>query len=197
MHTNSITVWLLLIFGGFFAGSIMFSKIIPQAVLNTDICESAPDRNPGAANVFSACGVRMGTVCLICDMLKGFLPVYIGCRLLNTDFPLFAAVIAAPALGHAIAPLNRFQGGKCIATIFGELLGLLPLTPIVLLLAALYIFFSVVIKIDPTRIRSIAVFGLFGISALIVLGLQHSYSVALGCAAVSLTAIVKHLTGQA
>ena len=123
---NEIFLWCALIIGGFLCGSIMFSRLLPLLIAGKDVSAESSDRNPGAANAFSACGVAIGMLCLLLDMLKGFLPVLLGRLLLNTNDLLFAAVIVAPVLGHAIAPLNRFHGGKCIATAFGVTIALMP-----------------------------------------------------------------------
>ncbi len=192
MCQGELILWSACIIGGFLLGSVMFSQLIPKILLNKDIATISDDHNPGATNVFVCCGPYWGLACLSLDILKGFLPVYISLHLLDTDDYLFAAVLAAPVMGHAIAPLNRFRGGKCIATSFGVLLGLLPLTNIVLLLAGIYIVFSTVLKINPNRIRSITTFGLFGMISLIVLIHRCQYSIAIGCMLISLTAIAKH-----
>ena len=179
--------------GGFLMGGIMFSQILPQLVLGTDIQATSIDHNPGATNVFVNCGTAMGLLCLALDMLKGALPVILTAKLLGTQNMLFGLVLAAPVLGHAIAPFHHFHGGKCIATAFGEMLGLYPFSHVgLLLLCTIYIVFSTIVKIQPNRIRSIVSFGLFGLSSAIILIHQGEYSIALGCCLIALTAIVKH-----
>ena len=69
-------LWLLLIVSGFFSGGVMYSRILPKLFLKKDICSNSPDKNPGASNVFVSCGVTLGMLCLLMDMLKGFVPVY-------------------------------------------------------------------------------------------------------------------------
>ena len=192
MLRSQMTLWTVFLVGGFLSGSIMFSRLIPQHFLHRDITALSADQNPGATNVFVNCGPVWGLICLSLDMLKGFVPVALACKVLNVDNMWFAAVMAAPVLGHAIAPLNHFKGGKCIATAFGTLLALFPVTHIVLVLAAIYIVFSTVLKINPNRIRSIAAFGLFGAISLIVLLHSRCYSIAVGCLLISGIAIWRH-----
>ena len=103
----------------------------------------------------------------------------------------FAAVMAAPVLGHAVAPLNHFHGGKCIATSFGVMLAILPFSRIWLVLAGLYIFFTL-IRLRPTRVRSIVVYVLFGLYAVPRLLLTGRPSFALGCGATALIAALRH-----
>ena len=180
------------IVGSFLMGGIMFSQIIPRIVEGTDIQAISDDHNPGATNVFVNCGIGLGMLCLFLDLAKGFIPVFLTCKLLGTDNLLFGIVLAAPVLGHAIAPFHHFHGGKCIATAFGEMIGLLPYNRIGLLLAALYVLFSTVIKISPNRIRSIVTFSLFGVLSGMFLSCTGDYAIALGCVLISLTAIMKH-----
>ena len=190
---KGMLLWFAYIAAGFALGGVLFSRWLPLRLLGKDVRLLGEDGNPGAANVFLHCGVPMGLVCLCLDLLKGLLPVYLALRRLDTASLLFAAVIAAPVLGHAVAPFERGPGGKGIACAFGVLLGLLPATGIVFLLAALYILFSTVVRIDPTRRRSLLVFGLFGGSAAVWLTVWGLPSFALGCLAVSLIVFRQHL----
>lgn len=69
---------------------------------------------------------RCGTLTLICELLKGFLPVYLYLRGRSpAECPaIFALILAAPVLGHAFSVFYGFHGGKGIAVSFGCLLGL-------------------------------------------------------------------------
>ena len=192
MTAASLLYFTLAILGGFFLGGIMFCQIIPKIITGKDIQAISEDHNPGTTNVFVHCGPGLGFLCLSLDLMKGFLPVMLGCMYLDRDNLLFGLVLAAPVLGHAIAPFHHFHGGKCIATSFGEMLALLPYNKIGLMLAGLYILFSVVVKIQSNRVKSLIVFSLFGLSSVILLSRSGDYSIALGCALISLTAIVKH-----
>ncbi len=192
MYPTNLLTWLLYIIAFFLTGSIMFCQMIPARILHVDICAISKDHNPGASNVFTNCGTFWGTICLSLDIMKGFLPIFLSIRYLDPDNMLFAAVLAAPVLGHAVAPFNHFHGGKCIATAFGEMLALYPLNQIGILLAAFYILFSTVIRIPSHRIRSIASFGVFGILSGLILTYNHQYAIALGCVLICLIAITKH-----
>ncbi len=188
-----ILIWISFITGGFLLGSILFSKIIPKIAVGKNICELGSDGNPGAANVFMKCGKKLGAVCLAADMLKGFLPAFLAFLFLDYNSFLFALVMISPVVGHALGIFNKFHGGKCIATSFGVLIGILPITRVGFLLAAVYILFSTLIKIKPNSRRSILSFGIFAAGAIFILHFQGKYSVALGCIAISAIAILKHL----
>lgn len=184
---------LFLILSGFLCGGIMFCKIIPKLVCDTDLCAVSSDGNPGAANAFKHCGIMVGFCCLLLDMLKGFIPVFLARNFVGDNAVILSLIMAAPVLGHAVSPFDKGKGGKCIATSFGVLLGLLPENKIVFILAAIYIFFSVVIKINPHRKRSIITFILFTSIACPLLVVAHKIGPALGCLAVSAITIIKHI----
>ena len=192
MREANPLLWIGFLAGGFLLGSCMFSQLLPKLFLHRDICAQSDDHNPGCTNVFRSCGPVWGMLCLSLDLLKGFFPVHWAMQALDPGSLWFAPVLAAPVLGHAIAPLNHFRGGKCIATAFGALLGLLPASYIVFLLAGIYIVCSTVLKIESHRIRSIAVFGLFAICGSIPLIHRGQAAIALGCWLISATAIYKH-----
>lgn len=183
---------ILLILGGFLLGGVPFSLLLPKWILKKDICALSPDHNPGAGNVFALCGIPMGFACLLLDLGKGFLPIVWAARQLSMQSPVFALVLAAPVLGHAIGPFNGFLGGKCIATSFGVLLGLLPECYASFVLAGCYIFFSIALVIRPHARRSVAAFGAFALITVPWLLIQHRAALALGCLLVAGTAIWKH-----
>lgn len=192
MERVHIFYWCFLIIGGYISGSVMYAREIPKLLGYGDITLKSDDGNPGASNAFKNCGVLCGSLCLFLDMLKGFVPVFAAYLIFGISSVQFAAVMFMPVLGHACSMFNHFKGGKCIATAFGVLIGCMPASYIVFLLAGLYILFSVFIKINPHRIRSILTFLLFGIISFPLLIAHRKTSVALGCALISSTAILKH-----
>lgn len=127
----------LFILLGYLSGGVMYAYHIPRLLTGGDVREQGADHNPGAANAFRLCGPTVGVLCALLDVLKATLPVYAaavygGLR----GLPLAAAALA-PVLGHAYPVTLRFRGGKAIASAFGALLGLWPVTHAVLLLAAI------------------------------------------------------------
>lgn len=189
-----ILYWTLLIVGGFLLGSMMFSQWIPKLLAGKDICKESVDNNPGAFNAFKHSGKKIGTLCLALDLLKGFVPVLLASLLLSADSIAFSFVMVAPALGHAVGLFNHFRGGKCIATSFGVMLGLLPVAwvPLVVL-AGLYVIFSAVLKIKNAAKRSVVVYALFLAIACTALGVLGQTFVAVGCGMVAALPIVKFL----
>ena len=61
---------------GFLSGSILYSALLPRWLRGIDIVAGSDDHNPGAANAFLLAGPQVGVLCVLCDLAKGFLPVF-------------------------------------------------------------------------------------------------------------------------
>lgn len=194
LYCKEVMRYLLYAFLGFSLGGVLFSYHLPKLLKDVDVRALSPDHNPGTVNAFKYAGVPVGILCLLCDLLKGFLPVFLAMRLLDWNRLWFALVIAAPALGHAMAPLYRRQGGggKAIAATFGALLGLLPTSFLVFLLAALYLFFSLVWVVKPHERRTVVTFGLFSLFSGVTAMFTGHWSFCLGAALLSAVVILKN-----
>jgi glycerol-3-phosphate acyltransferase PlsY len=76
--------------------------------------------NPGATNVYRLGGKGAAGLVLLCDILKGMLPVW-GGYFLEIN-PLLLGIIAISAcLGHMYPLFFHFKGGKGVATALGAL----------------------------------------------------------------------------
>lgn len=141
---------------GYILGSILFAKVFCRLLKKTDVTENTVDGNPGTTNAFKNGGFLCGTLTLVCDILKGFLPVFFYTR--GNITVLLALVIAAPVIGHIFPAFDKFKGGKGIATTFGCLFGLLPNFVPFVTLAAVFIFFSVFLRITSHFHRTIVTY---------------------------------------
>ncbi|SPP32184.1 putative glycerol-3-phosphate acyltransferase [Arsenophonus endosymbiont of Aleurodicus floccissimus] len=112
-------------------GMIIFAYLcgsISSAVL---ICRliGLPDprrhgsENPGATNVLRIGGKAAALAVLICDILKGMIPVWLAYYLNIPPFYLGIIAIAA-CLGHIYPIFFRFKGGKGVATAFGSIVAI-------------------------------------------------------------------------
>ncbi|MGN0408425.1 MAG: glycerol-3-phosphate acyltransferase [Bacteroides sp.] len=159
MFDKSIFVMVLIFcFAGYMCGSFLSAYFIPKWLYGIDITLDSPDKNPGAANAFKNAGTECGILVIVTELLKGFLPVYIASHYIDVNSLWFIPVMAAPVIGHAHSLFYGFKGGKAIAVSFGVLIGLVPNLIPALWLAFFYIFFSLVIKINPHWKRSIVTF---------------------------------------
>ena len=136
---------------GFLLGSILFSYHIPLWMKHIDIVKESLDHNPGTFNAIHLAGLPVGLLCLAADLAKGFLPVWLSIRCLGFAFPLLPLVLAAPVAGHAFTPWYGFRGGKAIAASFGSLMGLLPFSWAVLILAFWYVLFAAWFRLSALR----------------------------------------------
>ncbi|OWO81237.1 acyl-phosphate--glycerol-3-phosphate O-acyltransferase [Photorhabdus luminescens] len=109
-------------------GMIIFAYLcgsISSAIL---ICRLAglPDPrqhgsgNPGATNVLRMGGRSTAAIVLICDVLKGMIPVWLAYQLYVPPFYLGITAMAA-CLGHIYPIFFQFKGGKGVATAFGAI----------------------------------------------------------------------------
>ncbi len=141
---------------GYASGSVLYALVF-AALFHKDVLTDSRDRNPGTANAFQKGGFLCGLCTLCCDLLKGFLPVFLYLRQGGSGAGL-ALVLAAPVLGHLFPAWRRFHGGKGIAVSFGCLLGLAPDFLPVLIFAGFFILYSVIIKISPHFYRTLAAY---------------------------------------
>jgi len=184
--------YLLFIVAGYLSGSILYSYIIAKHFCDIDITEVSDDKNPGAANVIKYVGLKYGIPAIILDVLKGFIPIYIAGKYLDIKSLYFIPVLAAPVLGHATAPLFNWHGGKAIASSFGCLLGLMPNSYIVLVLALILVFFTFFLIIRPNGLRCIVSYTLFALYCLRYCPLP---GIRYGSILISIIVIVKHIKG--
>ena len=149
------------ILAGYFSGSVLYARIFAQLFKKENMLENSKDQNPGAANAFMYGGFWCGVLTLTCDILKGFFPVYLFMQYapdISPDMLSIAFVMAAPVVGHAFPIFFKGKGGKGIAVTFGCLLGLFPFLQPAVILAAFFIFFSCILRINPHYYRILAAY---------------------------------------
>lgn len=118
----SVLLFISVIVIAYLCGSIC-SAIIVSQVFSLPDPRTEGSKNPGATNVLRLAGKKYAAIVLVCDMLKGLLPVFLaglaGASSATLGFTCLAAV-----LGHMYPIFFDFKGGKGVATAFGALLGL-------------------------------------------------------------------------
>ena len=170
---------LLFIGLGFLSGSVLYSRYLPKILKGVDIVALSEDHNPGTANVMRYAGVQIGILCLLCDMAKGFVPVFVAARHTLPQSMMFALILAAPVAGHAFSVFHKGKGGKAIAVTFGCLIGRAPEIWPLSVLCILYLLFSLVIVIRPNEKRTVLTFLCFA-AAVIVRTMMGRMGTALG-----------------
>lgn len=108
---------------GYLLGAIPFGLVISKMV-GVDV-RTQGSRNIGATNVNRVLGKKLGTITLVCDCLKGFLPMYFAAVLLpeSATKELVVALTGVMAVvGHMFPVYLKFRGGKGVATGLGVFL---------------------------------------------------------------------------
>lgn len=104
----------------YLSGSVLYAPLLGR-YFGVDPRDAGVDRNPGATNAFRCGGIVLGTLVLLGDFLKGFIPVLF---LFEKTHSLRVVLAIAPVMGHIFPLFFHFQGGKGIATTFGVWSGL-------------------------------------------------------------------------
>jgi glycerol-3-phosphate acyltransferase PlsY len=117
----------------YFIGSVPTAVWVSRSVFHIDIRDYGSG-NAGATNTLRVLGSKWGTFVMIVDMLKGLLavklalllPYYVLNDFARTNFQIGLGLAAV--LGHIFPLWAEFRGGKGVATLFGLVLGISPIT---------------------------------------------------------------------
>jgi len=107
---------------GYVLGAVPFGLLVARWLCSVDP-RTTGSGNVGATNVGRTCGMSMGVLTLVLDLLKGMVPV-----LLALDAGLEPAAVSlvgfAAVFGHCYSVFLGFRGGKAVATSIGVFLPL-------------------------------------------------------------------------
>ena len=146
---------------GYISGSVLYAKNFMKLFNKEELIEESKDKNPGTANAFMYGGMTCGIMTLICELLKGIVPVHMyinGATPQEIGIIPLAIVLTMPVVGHVCSMFDNFQGGKGIAVTFGCLLGLAPDIKAVIILALFFIFYSLIFRVIPHFYRTIVTY---------------------------------------
>ena len=110
---------------GYLSGSIPFGVLVAQLFGLGDLRQIGSG-NIGATNVLRTGNKLAAATTVLLDALKGAVPVAVILSMYG-DLPAQAAALGA-FLGHCFPVWLRFRGGKGVATWFGIMLAIHPLT---------------------------------------------------------------------
>lgn len=119
-------------FIGYLVGSVPFGLLIGR-LAGTDVRKEG-SCNIGATNVSRVLGKKLGFLTLVCDCLKGLLPMALaGFYLPDTANreQLVALTGVLAVVGHMFPVYLRFRGGKGVATGLGVFLYFSPLAIVI------------------------------------------------------------------
>lgn len=139
-----------IIIAAYLLGSVSSAVLVSRLYGLPDPRENGSG-NPGATNVFRLGGRVAAALVLLCDMLKGTIPVWLSYLMGINPFMLGLIGIAA-CLGHIYPIFFHFRGGKGVATALGamapiglSLAGLLIATWLAVLMATGYSSLSAIV----------------------------------------------------
>ena len=125
---------------GYLSGSIPFGLILTRLAGLGDV-RAIGSGNIGATNVLRTGNKKIAAATLLCDALKGTIPVLVASRW--GEGPALAVALGA-FLGHLFPVWLGFKGGKGVATFIGILLALRPLA--MLAFAAIWLGLAFALK---------------------------------------------------
>lgn len=147
---------------GYLCGSIPFGLVLGRLCGLGDIRETGSG-NIGATNMLRAGGKKLAAATLLCDALKGAVPVLILRFTLGETEALVAG--CAAIIGHIFPVWLKFRGGKGVATTLGTLLA---------------ISWQVGLAACATWLAVAALFRISSLSALVATALAPLYAVLMG-----------------
>ena len=126
---------------GYVLGSVPFGLLLTKAAGLGDV-RSIGSGNIGATNVLRTGNKPVAIATLICDVLKGTIPVLVATHFYDFNASLVAGFAAMA--GHIFPIWLGFKGGKGVATLIGVLFGLH--WPIALIFLAMWLVFAFAFK---------------------------------------------------
>jgi glycerol-3-phosphate acyltransferase PlsY len=129
---------------GYLLGSIPFGLVIGKMV-GADVRQEG-SRNIGATNVSRVLGKKLGFLTLVCDCLKGFMPMALVSYVLpesESREMVIALTGVMAVVGHMFPVYLRFKGGKGVATGLGVFF---YLSPVAIALSLVVFVFSVALS---------------------------------------------------
>ncbi|EEX95320.1 putative glycerol-3-phosphate acyltransferase PlsY [Vibrio orientalis CIP 102891 = ATCC 33934] len=110
---------LVMIIVAYLLGSISSAVLICR-ILRLPDPRGVGSNNPGATNVLRIGGKKAAAAVLLCDMLKGTIPVW-GGYFLDIEPVILGVIAIAACLGHMYPLFFHFKGGKGVATALGAI----------------------------------------------------------------------------
>lgn len=181
--------YILFIAAGYLSGGVLYGYIFPKIMKGVNVFDVSDDGNAGTTNAFKHGGFLCGILTLTCDLLKGFIPVFIASSFIRPDDYLFVPILLAPVFGHAFPAFFRKKGGKCITVSFGVLLATHAYLAAGAALAVAYVFFSVIIVFNPHSLRTIVTYAVWSVFCAIFF---PAPAVKFACLVLSFLIFIKH-----
>lgn len=123
---------IMLYLAAYLIASIPFGVIIVKSLYSVDITKEG-SKSIGATNVYRVLknidlknAKKIAIITIICDVLKGFLPIIIA-KFTGIDENVLWMMAVMAVLGHCFSAFLKFEGGKGVATSYGVFAAFLPI----------------------------------------------------------------------
>ena len=123
---------IMLYLTAYLIASIPFGVIIVKSLYSVDITKEG-SKSIGATNVYRVLknidlknAKKIAIITIICDVLKGFLPIIIA-KFIGIDENVLWMMAVMAVLGHCFSAFLKFEGGKGVATSYGVFAAFLPI----------------------------------------------------------------------
>lgn len=123
---------IMLYLTAYLIASIPFGVIIVKSLYSVDITKEG-SKSIGATNVYRVLknidlknAKKIAIITIICDVLKGFLPIIIA-KFAEIDENVLWMMAVMAVLGHCFSAFLKFEGGKGVATSYGVFAAFLPI----------------------------------------------------------------------
>lgn len=136
MHIMQIILRIALIILAYLLGSIPTSVWVGRWFYKKDVRDFGSG-NAGATNTIRVFGWKAGIIVMVVDVFKGWAALQLAFLThyyipSSDDFITYQLVLGGAAiLGHIFPVYVRFKGGKGVATLFGVVLALNPVSTLV------------------------------------------------------------------
>lgn len=125
MGSESVIVIALTMVAAYVVGMFPTAVLVGRKVKRNPLTEGSG--NPGASNMCRIAGRKAGLVVAVVDIMKGMVPVLVVYAPLGLGRNIAVAAWVGATVGHIWPVINRFRGGKGVATAGGGALALNPL----------------------------------------------------------------------
>ncbi len=132
-------IYIFLSLLAYFCGAIPSGVWIGKAFKGIDI-RTVGSKNSGATNAYRILGAKFGIFTLVCDALKGYIPLYVASKFdISSQYIVVIGLIAIFA--HSMSCFLNFKGGKGVATSLGVFLFLAPEAVLITLLGFIIVVY--------------------------------------------------------
>lgn len=180
MIDTSLIFYLL---GTYLLTSIPFGYIVGK-VFGKDVTKEGSG-NIGATNVARTIGKGAGLLVLILDAAKGYIPVHYAFDFFFYNQKAVMLVAITAIIGHCFSIFMGFKGGKGVATGFGVLIALSPLSALIVFLFWLGVFLT-------SGYVSLASILASSISWVVIYYIEKDLYISFAALIISLIIVIKH-----